>query len=149
MMNANVFKPGGARAARSRGFTLIEILVVVAVIGVLSAIAYPSYMDSVRKGRRAEARAALMAEMQQQERYFTQMNTYRSPPFKTYSGESSDGSKYAVSAGACDGMTGFKDCIKLTATPNAGFADTEVGNIWLDSAGNKSCTGTDTARCWK
>ena len=47
----------------SRGFTLIELMIVVAVIAILGAIAYPSYQESVRKGRRGEARAALQELM--------------------------------------------------------------------------------------
>ena len=60
-----------------RGFTLIELMITVAIVGILASIAYPSYIESVRKGRRAEARAALTELMQQQERFMTQNNTYR------------------------------------------------------------------------
>lgn len=52
-----------------RGFTLIELMIVVATIGVLALIAFPSYMDSVRKSRRADAMAGLMRLQQSQERY--------------------------------------------------------------------------------
>lgn len=135
-------------AARHGGFTLIELMIVVMVIGVLAAIAYPSYMDHVRKGWRSEARAALMAEMQQQERYFTQMNTYHSE-FKAYSGDSAAGSKYTVATGACEGLVGIKDCVQLTATLKSAFSDPQVGNIILDSTGKKSCTGSDQERCWR
>ena len=51
------------------GFTLVEVMIVVAIVGILASIAYPSYQESVRKGRRAQARTALSELVQQQERY--------------------------------------------------------------------------------
>ena len=70
---------------RQSGFTLIEVMIVTAVVALLAALAYPSYTDSVRKGRRAEGRTALLELMQQQERFMTQRNTYASwtPPGST------------------------------------------------------------------
>lgn len=60
----------------SRGFTLIELMIVVAVVGILAAIAYPSYIDSIRKSRRADAKSALLDATQRQERFFTENNQY-------------------------------------------------------------------------
>ncbi len=60
----------------ARGFTLIELMIVVAVIAILAAIAYPSYQDSVRKSRRADAKAALLDLAQFMERNYTTANRY-------------------------------------------------------------------------
>jgi len=56
-------------AGQRRGFTLIELMIAVAVVGILMAIAYPSFMDQVRKSRRADAVTALTAVQQAQERW--------------------------------------------------------------------------------
>ena len=59
-----------------KGFTLIELMIVVAVIAILAAIAYPSYQDSVRKSRRADAKAVVLNAAQILERCYTQNNVY-------------------------------------------------------------------------
>lgn len=66
------------RVQHASGFTLIELMIVVAVIGILAAIAYPSYQDSIRKARRADAKSALLDAAQRQERFFTENNQYTS-----------------------------------------------------------------------
>lgn len=60
------------------GFTLIELMVVVAIVGILAAIAYPSYLDQVRKGRRAEAQALLMELAQRQQNFLMIRRRYAS-----------------------------------------------------------------------
>ncbi len=60
----------------NKGFTLIELMIVVAIIGILASIAYPSYVESVAKARRADAKGALLNFANSMERYYTVNNTY-------------------------------------------------------------------------
>lgn len=70
------------------GFTLIELMVVVAIIGILASLAYPSYMDSVRKSNRADAKATMLQVAGQEERYYTENNVYGSMIAIGYAAES-------------------------------------------------------------
>lgn len=153
------------KAARQRGFTLIELMIVVAIVGILATIAYPSYRDSILKGRRAEARTALLELAQQQERYMTQRGTYLAfnkddaaagAIFKIYSGDSgATNAKYKLSAVPCPAASGsasqaVTECIQIVAEPQ--IADPAVGNLTLTSTGARSCTGTAATAniklCW-
>ena len=66
----------GRRAPKGGGFTLIELMITVAVIGILAAIAYPSYMESVAKSRRSNAEGALAGFANAMERHYTETGAY-------------------------------------------------------------------------
>lgn len=146
-------------AAACRGFTLIELMAVVAVLGILAAFAYPSYQETIRKGKRTEGRAALTALMQQQERYYSQHNSYSKfgssstsddeKRFKWYSGAKPATSAYEISGDACKDET-IQNCVILTAKPGTSnvdprYKDPECGSLTLTSTGLKGADGT---RCW-
>jgi type IV pilus assembly protein PilE len=64
---------------RWQGFTLIEVMIVVAIIAILASIAYPAYQDSVRRGQRAQAQAALLDAAQFMQRHYAATNAYNTP----------------------------------------------------------------------
>ena len=61
---------------RESGFTLLELMIVVAIVGILAAIAYPSYVDHIKKARRAEAKALLIQIANKQQQYYMDARSY-------------------------------------------------------------------------
>jgi type IV pilus assembly protein PilE len=144
---------------KSSGFTLIELMITVAIIGILSALAYPSYISYIEKGRRAECRSGLLKTMQQQERYFTQRNTYLefTSGSTTATVSSFSGEKLATSAceiaGVQCGTAAINTCVELVAKPK--YTESKITELYFDSAGQKLCKLiggstkiTDSTTCW-
>ncbi|MEQ9462928.1 MAG: type IV pilin protein, partial [Haliea sp.] len=140
-------------ARRQRGFTLMEVMIVVVIVAILVGIALPSYQGSLQKGRRSDAMSALMDVANRQEQFMLDRGTYTTDltdlgfaasPFV------SEEEHYSVSAAACGGGT-IATCYLLTAAPRAGSPqakDTRCGSFTLDSRGTRSADGTDPAECW-
>ena len=137
---------------KNHGFTLIELMIVVAVVGILSAIAYPSYTEYVRRGHRADARAGLLQAQQWLERAATATGVYPTtlPTALTWSGDTTK--RYTI--GFANGNTNA--AYTLTATPNnpGPQASDKCGTYTLSNTGLRGAngktsadTGYDTS-CW-
>ncbi len=143
------------------GFTLVETMVVLAIMGLLAAVAYPSYARYVVKARRVEAQAALLELLQQQEHYFTQHNTYlafsadaatpEAGHFKWWSGARAASSAYELRGEACAAQP-IERCIVLKAVPgtdrvDASFRDRDCQVLTLSSTGLHTAAGP-APDCW-
>lgn len=115
------------------GFTLVELMIVIAIISILAMIAIPAYNSSITKTRRADGQAALMDIMSKEERYFTENNTYTTNLAQLPADSTSQEGFYTISAAACG--TGISSCVILTATPQG--AQASDGALTLDSLGQK------------
>lgn len=130
---------------REKGFTLIELMIAVAIVGILAAVAYPSYQQYLRRGARAEAQAQMMDIAARQGQFLIDNRAYAaSVAALGVSIPSSVSSKYTIAIATDAAPPTFT----ITATPVAGSsqASDTCGRLILNSAGAKSVTGTGT--CW-
>lgn len=129
------------------GFTLIELMIVVVVVGILAAIAVPSYARYVEKARRADAKSALLDVSQRLERCYTHTNTYENcinlpllSPDRHYLVDTTED------------LT--ENTFALEANPNgAGTtgrqSNSPCGSYTFDSVGNRGDGGAAADRCWQ
>lgn len=143
---------------RVRGFTLVEVMVVLLIMSVLASIAWPGYAGYLAKTRRMEGKVALITAMQQQEQHHALHHTYvafsRAAPvdgLPWWSGSAASNSAYELEAEACSERD-LRDCVQLRAHPgtanvDARFEDAECGVLSLRSTGEQGASG-QSARCW-
>ena len=134
---------------KTSGFTLIELMISVAIVAVIVAIALPNYRDYVLRSHRADAQAALLDMAARQERFLAQNNSYttlisEAAGLNMGTTTSAEG-YYNLSVGVCAGGN-ISTCYVLTASATGSqLGDTECLNITFDSIGVR---GPTTADCW-
>jgi type IV pilus assembly protein PilE len=133
----------------ARGFTLIELMVVVAIVAILASIAYPSYVDQVRKARMTDAKGVLLEAAQWMERQYTLDNIY--PDEETFADESpftqsprdggtvfyeitadteEDGQGYTLTAEATGDQENYSRCNTLTLNQIGSRGSEDADDCW-------------------
>ncbi len=148
-----------------QGFTLIELMITVAILGILAAIAYPSYTAQVQKSRRADAQVALQEIAQRQEAYFLRNRSYAKDVTQLgYAATSAEGQydlSIAPTPNTCTGVAGANACTGYVASAAPATGQPQVHDkpcqaLTLDDRGRKrgginaTVAAADNAQtCWK
>ena len=151
---------------KQHGFTLIELMIVLAIVGILGAIAIPSYQESVRKSRRAEARAQLLEVAQYMQRFYSHNDSFANtkaglaatvpgelavvPRHAASGSQSYDISFCAPAAGSNNpGLSTFK--IQAVRKSGGPMEDDKCGDFTLEHTGARGLlNATDSAsNCWR
>lgn len=144
---------------KSFGFTLMELMIVVAILGILAALAYPQYIGYVEKGKRAECRSALLVAAQKMEKFYSNNNRY---PAAGAAGLT----EARIAANSNDGNPGASCTIAITnsvlptgtptptpasylLTATATYPDRSCTSFTLNETSSKNAYGPNTAGCWR
>ena len=146
-----------------RGFTLIELIIAVAIVAVLASVAYPAYQSYVRKGHRAAAQAFMMNVAQRQQNYLINSRSYATSltslgfPADTLAGFPSDhpvksrvAPYYTVGSANLGVLAGPPPSFTLELTPIASSMQASDGSLCVTNAGGRTrhCQSGGTAEAW-
>ena len=146
---------------KQRGFTLIELMITVAVIGVLAAIALPNYTEYIQRGWRADARVSLLENAQFMAKVYSQYFDYSKgdggttptlPIIYSPQGSTATTAKYTLSAVAAAPTSSSQTTLTITATPT-NWSDSKCENLTVNHIGVKSATKSGLSAdqisdCW-
>lgn len=133
---------GFGRFRRTEGFTLIELMITVAIVAILVSIAFPSYNNQMVKSRRADAQREVVSYAQSLERWFTTNGTYLDSAGTACGVAYSGATQYYGVAGACAATT-----FTITATPVTSGPQSSDGTLTLDQTGARG--GSVNSGNWK
>ena len=132
------------------GFTIVEVLIAASILGIIAAIAVPSYTSHTRKVRRADAKVTLTNSAQQLERCNIELDAYNdtdcSSTLASGGSVTTPEGFYTVTASTLTATT-----FTLTATPVAGHGQDNDGDcttFTLNQAGAQGATGANASTCW-
>lgn len=143
-------------SGNTRGFTLTELLITVAILGILAAVAVPSYMDYVNQSRRADAKTGLMQAVQVMERGYTANGCYNKATQAACAAQSggdisapASGSDYYTISFVANSLT--RGAFTLQAEPAGAMTGDACGTYTLTSTGVQGLTGNTltVADCWQ
>jgi type IV pilus assembly protein PilE len=138
---------------QQRGFSLIELMIAIVIMGILASIAMPSYQNYVRQANRAEAKGILLETAQFMERNYTTNNCYHRTDAVCTNGTATitlpfpqspktGTAKYAVTVAAAS------QTYTLSAAPTGGYSDPDCGTLSITNTGTQGQTAGTTATCW-
>lgn len=153
-------RPSISQRPLARGFTLIELMVTVAIIAILAAVAYPSYKDSVDRSRRSDAKAVLLENAQWLERQYTISNAYNK--LGDSGGTTINNDQLPVKEAPKNGNKTYDIKFKtdeptatsfvLEAQPKGSMSDDKCGTLTLSQTGERDiknqATGVTKEQCW-
>ncbi len=139
---------------KQQGFNLVELMIVVAIVGIITAFAYPSYQEQMRKSRRADCSGALASFGNTMERFFTVNNTYRGAAaggadtgapaiFPTTCPIDGGAATYNLTIQAANGST-----FEVRAAPVGIQANDKCGTLTLTNTGLKGISGAAAGKTW-
>lgn len=129
----------------AQGFTLIELMIVVAIVAIIAAVAYPSYTEHVRRSKRAECAGVMTMAANMLERNYSRVNTYvNTPNLPATCPADAGGTTYNIRYGNLTATT-----FTITATPAGAQAGDKCGNLTLTHTGAKGSTNLTVNECWR